>query len=265
MPSSKEVVFAIHNFNFFRITEDHFQFSITCLVERSVLNSKVKKRETIAKRIRTMSTSSKFAMAVGIFSTIWHFFMAVFLSFFSKHIVEIAAEDESAEAGTKVDPKTLEMIKEYMTGFLALGVVVCIVMIVVSVLLVVGAKKQIPHLVAPWIYITVIALVLQIVSIFVDADDDSFLEIVSALFYAGIWFPIYNMYKKMVKAQKSSIIAPISSPVNPHFATYAAPVAVPADFSHTAKFVQCETKVPVAGQHTMYPDVPAPCNFNVKV
>uniref|UniRef100_A0A1I8NWF7 Uncharacterized protein n=1 Tax=Stomoxys calcitrans TaxID=35570 RepID=A0A1I8NWF7_STOCA len=223
-----------------------------------------------------MSPRSKFAIVIGIFSAIWHLLLGILLFAAGSVMDEIMEEEESGEQESpKVDPEKYaqikEMFKEYAMGFLFLGVTVCVAMFIVSVLLVVGVKKQRPRLVAPWVYITVIAMVLQIVAVFVDADDDDssdFMEILSCVFYAAIWFPIYLMYKKMVKAQKAPVCAPISSPVNPHYAAYVAPVAasqVPTEFSHTAKYVECETKIPIVAQQPMYPDVPAPCNFSMKV
>ncbi|XP_005178379.2 uncharacterized protein LOC101888344 [Musca domestica] len=223
---------------------------------------------------------STFAVVIGVVSAVWHFMVAALLFIIGNVFDEVVEEENASEVkDATVDPEKYaamkEMISDYVMGFLFLGILACIFEIIVSILLVVGVKKQRPHLVAPWVYVTVIALVLQMVNIFVDADDSKdkteFLEIISCVFYAAIWYPIYRLYKKMVREQKTVMPHTVSSPVNPHYVPYVMSVSdsktVPlSDFSHSAKYVHAEAKVEtVVPAQTMYPEMPAAPVYPTKV
>ncbi|XP_073811256.1 uncharacterized protein [Musca autumnalis] len=224
---------------------------------------------------------STFAVVIGVVSAVWHFLLAVSLFIIGDVFDEVVEQDTSIEekdASVNMEKYALmkEMISSYVMGFLFLGILACVFEMVVSILMVVGVKKQRPHLMAPWVYVTVIVMVLQLVNIFIDADDaknkTDFAEIVSCVFYAAIWYPIYRVYKKMVKEQKTVVMPhTVSSPVNPHYVPYVVSVAEtaptsPPDFSHTAKYVHTEAKVEtVTPPQTMYPEMPAVPVYTPKV
>ncbi|XP_005178383.1 uncharacterized protein LOC101889047 [Musca domestica] len=119
---------------------------------------------------------------------------------------EDVTKGEKAVDGKVVDPDELTMsgekLKQFSRKEIAIYVtdlVSAVIMTMISILLVMGLKKQNYKFVAPWLVLSFFDVVVDLSTMFFEEESDVEVAVclVFILFIASMWYPVYKQYKKM--------------------------------------------------------------------